>query len=930
MLMSRPTDFEQLPQIFQTTPTKNRESFQNLKSFQNVKKKQETSESQYYQGNYTSFSYEEGLLTTSYQSRPQHPIGTHHTPQNSWNSQENHFFSSLLDEEAINSYNLFGMGAQKDQRVSPWTKSASNKSPSKEPTPFSSHYGFPSLFNTENDDSTDFMTSSFFSGSEKEEIMSSSGNYSYPPHNQNGHYFNPNAPSFVPKTFNEDGFLPNSYQEPSFMREELRVTIEKKTKPINKSKEKFDSQNGEQQYKMFVEKMKEFEAIEDIVEVAEEFFQFSPKVIHWKICLDIAEKYKKSNNVEQATIWYSHVNQMKPYHPQAWIDHAKIHEDAGNLEECQKLLTIGLSYCPYNENLLIRGIKFYEQRGNLMAARSFLSRLRQIPLEKSWKIMLEGALLEARAGNISISRKIFQYLMENVPLHGPIYFEAYKLEVNSDNLNTAFKIVQKGLSNLPKYGPLWFASFNLLEKLSNGDLSKLREEAERGVSFISKELIWKVYFELAQVEERAGNVENAREAFVNSSLYALPTLRWKVWMAGSRLELSVGNIEFAKVLLNRALEEVPNKTKAIILLECARLEEYIGDLEKAREFIKRAQKEAKHEWKVFLEAILLEMRAGETERAIEEAVEALKIHKRTGRLWAMLIQLKYIEGEDAQLKVFKEALNEVPKSGEVWCEGARIRMNPLYSKFDLVKAKKYLKFAINFTPQYGDSFIEYLKLQLLTKGPLTLQRLTKFEQKCVNADPNYGPLWYHCKLTPLDSTRQVLKRAKQLLLLNMSQNKCIFQQRIVESQSNGSIDNESIFEKKYPKEYFITGLPYLRIKSCSEKKTSSKKTQKLQKLRDNYDDEGLIEFDDEIEEETFKTKSGYIWQYKDGSFQNYDLEASETVEEVYQQWLKNPGDFDVRSVQSGQFGYMVDFRKLEQMNIVHENHTIRQIRRVAC
>eukprot|EP01080_Neovahlkampfia_damariscottae_P005475 gene5475-9293_t len=121
-------------------------------------------------------------------------------------------------------------------------------------------------------------------------------------------------------------------------------------------------------------------------------------------------------------------------------------------------------------------------------------------------------------------------------------------------------------------------------------------------------------------------------------------------------------------------------------------------------------------------------------------------------------------------------------------------------------------------------------------------------------------------------------------------------------------------------------------KVALKKKQVQKKTQKLQKLRDDYDDEGLIAFDDEIEEEEeiFKTKSGYIWQYKDGSFQNYDLDASETVEEVYQQWLKNPGDFDVRSVQSGKFSYMVDFRKLEQMNIVHENHTIRQIRRVAC
>ena len=34
--------------------------------------------------------------------------------------------------------------------------------------------------------------------------------------------------------------------------------------------------------------------------------------------------------------------------------------------------------------------------------------------------------------------------------------------------------------------------------------------------------------------------------------------------------------------------------------------------------------------------------------------------------------------------------------------------------FDYVQAENYLKFAIQFTPQYGDSFIEMLKLYILT------------------------------------------------------------------------------------------------------------------------------------------------------------------------------------------------------------------------
>lgn len=58
------------------------------------------------------------------------------------------------------------------------------------------------------------------------------------------------------------------------------------------------------------------------------------------------------------------------------------------------------------------------------------------------------------------------------------------------------------------------------------------------------------------------------------------------------------------------------------------------------------------------------------------------------------------------MKVFQRALRSVAKSGEVWCEGARIFLNPCSSLFDPLNASKCLNFAIFFTPQYSDSYIE--------------------------------------------------------------------------------------------------------------------------------------------------------------------------------------------------------------------------------
>ena len=97
------------------------------------------------------------------------------------------------------------------------------------------------------------------------------------------------------------------------------------------------------------------------------------------------------------------------------------------------------------------------------------------------------------------------------------------------------------------------------------------------------------------------------------------------------------------------------------------------------------------------------------------------MHFATGRLWATLIQLQHARAKteedfDRAFRTFNQALREIPKSGEVWCEGARISManSSANRNFNYEHSENYLNFAIQFTPQYGDSFIEMLKLYTLT------------------------------------------------------------------------------------------------------------------------------------------------------------------------------------------------------------------------
>ena len=326
-----------------------------------------------------------------------------------------------------------------------------------------------------------------------------------------------------------------------------------------------------------------------------------------------------------------------------------------------------------------------------------------------------------------------------------------------------------------------------------------------------------MHFELAQMEERLGAYDRARDAYA-ASIHACPlNLRWKVWLSGARMELLSGEaarVAVARALLARALDEVPKKMRCMVLLEQSRMHEFVGDLPAARAVLRAAQVEARLEWKVFLESVLLELRAGRIDAAIAEARAALEVHNGTGRLWAILIQmcqkqphapgrrLGHTQGSlKEQWSIFRTAIKSVPKSGEVWCEGARICLNPYAPRyFNLKAAKRFLNFAHTFTPQYGDSFIEYLRLKMIIEGMDEPQQgvaaatmasaasssavsaggeagaaaakdpfgnapahLRRVQQLCVNAEPNYGSSWFSCKREAHWAPVEVLQVAGEMI-----------------------------------------------------------------------------------------------------------------------------------------------------------------------
>jgi hypothetical protein len=457
-----------------------------------------------------------------------------------------------------------------------------------------------------------------------------------------------------------------------------------------------------------------------------------PESIHWKVYLELADLSKRANKFLEARLLYQQVCRLQPYASQGWLEYSKLEEECGNMNTCGRILRAGIHYCEYSENLLTRAIKHEEKTGNLAPARELLARLKHVGIEKVWRTVLEGALLEARAGNDVVGRRVLKYLMHHVPWYGPLYLEAYKLEKDLGRTKDALAVVERGLEAIPRYGPLWFGAFRLCEEMDIAnkryDLPQSMAMIQRAMDSISKELIWKVHLEAATMLERVAveylddttkpaaiaTMEQCRKRFSMTILKCPPNLRWKVWLASGRMEVLAGNYDTARRLFKRAQVVVPEKGRAVALLECARLEEFVGDTEVARAILAKSRSVSGNDWKVWLESVHLENRNGNYSRAIELAELGLKLHNGTGRLWASLVQLSHFDkGEAAQFESLKLALNAVPKSGEVWCEGARIHLNPFARTFDHQCARRHLIFATKFTPQYGDGFLEMIRQEMI-------------------------------------------------------------------------------------------------------------------------------------------------------------------------------------------------------------------------
>jgi tetratricopeptide (TPR) repeat protein len=481
------------------------------------------------------------------------------------------------------------------------------------------------------------------------------------------------------------------------------------------------------------------------------------------------------------------VTHLQPYAHQGWLEHAKMEEELGNIERCRTLLKRGLKFNPLNENLFLKTLKIEEKEGNYYEVKKLIESLKNNRIEDTYKLLLEGILYEGRSGNTKAAQKALKFLCKRFYGNGKVFLSAAQFEERIGNIKEAIRICEEGLESNYTFGPLWFLLIKLAAKVDPGyqfrygnNFEELINEAVNCICTTSSDLISKLYMEASQFQETKENIDLARKYLKEAAVSCTNSHKWKVWIVGSRIEARIGSLESAKSLIERSLLEIPQKKQSIGLLEYAKHFELVGNLSSAFKILAYARKSLSGDWKVFFESVLAYIRNGYFEKAEKLVKESLKMHFVTGRLWATLIQLKHakiktFEDSKKAYSVFLQANKKIPKSGEVWCEGARLLMSPMSHKYDLQKAEKYLNFAIQFTPQYGDSFLELFKLYTL-KGETT--KIEELKVTCMHSEPNYGILWFYFKHNINDTALEIWKRATVAISSDIDQLRLIYKAKL--------------------------------------------------------------------------------------------------------------------------------------------------------
>ncbi|KAK8885687.1 hypothetical protein M9Y10_041139 [Tritrichomonas musculus] len=504
-----------------------------------------------------------------------------------------------------------------------------------------------------------------------------------------------------------------------------------------------------------------------------------------KTLRNAAEMAKRLSEVPLSLEFYALSTSYDSATPASWIDRAKLLDEIGEYEKADEVLEEGIFQVQHCEQLIRKLLKSYERKNQHEYARKLLGSLISSSKIDKETILVEGALFELRQGHVEEAMLILRSVKGQNGWKPNIYSELVQYFERSGLIMNVFDIVEEGAKLNPR-NAIICQSLLKNQRDPKEAINILKESSRKWTNEFTDKMTTIVCESLAA----NGYLSLMRTLLAEASAVCSPKQRYKLLFTASTIELIYGDASLSPLLLERTLSITPFKSKPMVLILLAKVYELNQEYELAQQLFERAASEFSAEWRVFLELAQFHVHRGDIPKAISVLTEALKTHNGSGRLWAFRVQLEAFNSAESQITVLKNAIQAVPKSGEVWCEAARIALNPQTEYFNIQSAKQFLEFAYRFTPQHGDSLVEMLRVEILEKG--FDADFSEIQKKFICSEGNYGLLFIYIRKLYDRPLTEVFNDAVREVKEDIARNSKLYARAIARS----SFVVRSIFEEE--------------------------------------------------------------------------------------------------------------------------------------
>ena len=488
----------------------------------------------------------------------------------------------------------------------------------------------------------------------------------------------------------------------------------------------------------------------------------------------LSESAKRLSEIKFSLELYTLCTNEDSTTPTSWIDKAKLLDEIGEVAKAEEVLKEGVHRVTHSDQLIRKILRSYERMSLFDKARTYLSELIADKSIDRESVLVEGGLFELRQGHYNEAMIIFNSIKTSNGWKPTVYSELVQYFERTGIIESNFSIVNEGITRNPRNAALFLV---LLRHQSSSAkaISLLYDNSPKWTA----EFKDKMTTSLCEILASRGDLIQTRQLLAEQVSICSPRQRYKLFLTAAATELAHGDSGVVPLLLDLALRQTPLKSRPIVLVLIAKVHELNKDYAKAQDIYERAIKDFSGEWRVFIEFAFFWLHRNEISKAIGVLQNALVNHSGSGRLWAFRVQLEGFISSESQVNILKLAIKAVPKSGEVWCEAARIALNPMTKYFNLDAAKQYLEFASRFTPQHGDSMVEMIRVELLRRG--LHADLTDVLNRFVSSEGNYGLLFLFVRPSEEASLTEVFENAVKLVRQDLMDNSEVYQRAIARS-----------------------------------------------------------------------------------------------------------------------------------------------------